>query len=341
MKKLLASTALVAMTAVPLYAQTAEQPAADTAAPAANATMGTSDFSYMPAEGEQTLSASNLIGKRIYTAEGEIDASAEMTEANTDWDDVGEISDVLMSRDGQLEAILVDVGGFLGIGEKTVAISMDQLNLIPDGDDAGEYFVAFTASKEQLENAPEFTMPGEEDDQAADQASMNTAATGTAATDGAATTGAASTDTMASDSAATGAATGAAAGTAAGTAAGSSEMAADTAATPPAAEGEQTAAMEVDPTTVTAEQLQGAPVYDSNDEKVGDISELVIADDGTITDAVVDLGGFLGIGAKPVAFSFDDLRMTAEGEDASNLSVHVTQTEEQMEQMPEYSANDG
>ncbi|MEI4485409.1 PRC-barrel domain-containing protein [Frigidibacter sp. MR17.14] len=323
MKKLLATTALVAMTAAPLYAQTATQPAAEPAAPAADATMGTSDFSYMPAEGTMTISAETFIGKRVYTAEGDIDTSAAITEANADWDDVGEVHDMLISKDGQLEAILVDVGGFLGVGEKTVAVSMDQLKLIPDGDDANDYFIAFTATKEQLENAPEYKAPGEMNEQAA--------ADGTAAA-----TDQKAADTMASNDAA--ATTGAAAGTmAAAPAADTTAQATAPAATTDAAgTGEQMAAVEVDPSTVTAEQLQGAPVYDSNDEKVGDVKELVIANDGKITSAVVDLGGFLGIGAKPVAFDFGDLKMTAEDAEGKNLSVHVSQTEDQMKAMPEY-----
>ncbi len=40
---------------------------------------------------------------------------------------VGKISDVLMSKDGKAEYVIVGVGGFLGIGEKDVAIPYDQV----------------------------------------------------------------------------------------------------------------------------------------------------------------------------------------------------------------------
>jgi hypothetical protein len=47
---------------------------------------------------------------------------------------IGEIDDVILSRDGQIEAIVVGVGGFLGIGEKNVAIPFDQVEFMADDD---------------------------------------------------------------------------------------------------------------------------------------------------------------------------------------------------------------
>jgi sporulation protein YlmC with PRC-barrel domain len=35
---------------------------------------------------------------------------------------IGEITDVLVGRDGKVEAFMVSVGGFLGVGEKDVAV---------------------------------------------------------------------------------------------------------------------------------------------------------------------------------------------------------------------------
>ena len=42
-------------------------------------------------------------------------------------DEVGEIEDVLFTRNGQAKAVAAEVGGFLGIGEKEVVISLDQI----------------------------------------------------------------------------------------------------------------------------------------------------------------------------------------------------------------------
>ncbi|AMY71733.1 PRC-barrel domain-containing protein [Frigidibacter mobilis] len=319
MNKLLASTAIVAMTALPLAAQTTttETTSPETTAPmvtdtapsttgsatmdtsTTTDTMGTSGFSYTAMA--EDLMASDFTGKNVYVSEGAV-ATTAVNDADADWDNVGTISDVVMSRDGAVQAILVDVGGFLGIGAKTVAVDMDQLNIISDGDSADDYFVVFTASREALENAPEFVAA---DDVAA---TMDTTATGTTAPMATDTTTGMATDT-------TGVAT-----TDTATGMGSGDPMADM----------------IDPTTLTAEQLQGAPVYDANDERIGNISELVVAADGTITEAVIDIGGFLGIGAKPVALNFEQLQVMAENADGSGVRVHLTATEEELEAMPEY-----
>ena len=55
--------------------------------------------------------------------------------ANQQWascnENIGEINDVLISRNGQVVAVMIGVGGFLGIGEKDVAIPMSMLLFQP------------------------------------------------------------------------------------------------------------------------------------------------------------------------------------------------------------------
>ena len=53
------------------------------------------------------------------------------------------------------------------------------------------------------------------------------------------------------------------------------------------------------------ETLAGAVVYGVNDEKIGTVSH--VHGMGTATQVVVDVGGFLGIGAKPVMLAVKDL----------------------------------
>ncbi|WP_320178668.1 PRC-barrel domain-containing protein [Roseovarius pacificus] len=65
---------------------------------------------------------------------------------------------------------------------------------------------------------------------------------------------------------------------------------------------------------LTAEELEGLAVHDPSGEDVGDISELVVGDSGEITDVVIDVGGFLGIGAKPVAVAFEEVSLSRDGE---------------------------
>ncbi|MTH62600.1 PRC-barrel domain-containing protein [Paracoccus litorisediminis] len=184
MNKLFATSAMIAILAGPALAQTAPETAppattdapgtpmpADSAAtapaaPAPDAAVAPNDatttapaagFSYMAAAGD--MSAETFIGKRLYTSEMDVDPGAQINEVDKGWDNVGEISDLVLNKDGQLKAVLVDVGGFLGMGEKSVAVAMDQLRVIRDGDSENDYFIVFTANKAALEAAPAFEWP--------------------------------------------------------------------------------------------------------------------------------------------------------------------------------------
>lgn len=86
---------------------------------------------------------------------------------------------------------------------------------------------------------------------------------------------------------------------------------------------------------LTAEDLTGARVYGLNDEDVGEISELVLTDAGMVDKAVIDVGGFLGIGEKPVAVSMDELTIIRNDE-GDDLRVYIDSTEETLEARPEY-----
>ena len=57
-----------------------------------------------------------------------------------------------------------------------------------------------------------------------------------------------------------------------------------------------------------ASKLIGSAVYDSTDQKIGTIDELVLNPDGKVADVVVGVGGFLGAGAKRVAVPMADLK---------------------------------
>src|SRR5690242_11338400 len=50
-----------------------------------------------------------------------------------------------------------------------------------------------------------------------------------------------------------------------------------------------------------ASKLIGAPVYNDKNEKIGKIGDLIVKPDGTLSLAVVDVGGFLGMGRHHVA----------------------------------------
>lgn len=94
------------------------------------------------------------------------------------------------------------------------------------------------------------------------------------------------------------------------------------------------AMVDVNIAEIDAEALTGARVYDQNDKWIGEVSEVLVGADGTSSQAVIDVGGFLGIGEKPVALSFDDLSIKSNGD--ADYTVYVALTEAELEAMPSY-----
>ncbi|WP_417628112.1 hypothetical protein [Pararhodobacter aggregans] len=92
----------------------------------------------------------------------------------------------------------------------------------------------------------------------------------------------------------------------------------------------------VDVASVTElDTLIGARAYDSNAEWVGEISAVLPADaEGNEERFVIDVGGFLGIGEKPVALTADDLRVAVDA-DGDVEHVVVSRTQAELEAMPE------
>ena len=49
-------------------------------------------------------------------------------------EDVGEINRLVMNDSGKIERVVLDVGGFLGMGERQIAVTLDELNIVRTGD---------------------------------------------------------------------------------------------------------------------------------------------------------------------------------------------------------------
>jgi len=151
MKRILATTALVLIMAGGAY----------------SAQMG--NYTAQP----QDVEASDFIGARIYAAETMPTTDAVKVGAEKDWADVGEINDVILGRDGQIKAVVLGVGGFLGMGEKSVAIPMQDVKFVRNGEGPNDYFLVVNANKDALTNAPAYVSLEEK---AAQQAAANNAA---------------------------------------------------------------------------------------------------------------------------------------------------------------------
>jgi len=110
-------------------------PANNEAAPAATdktatAAIDKSSLTEMPMD---KISTKDFIGTTVYGAD---DAK------------VGEIGDVVLS-DKKVDAVVVDVGGFLGVGEKEVAVGLDKLKFLTDK--GGNRYLYTNFTKAQLE----------------------------------------------------------------------------------------------------------------------------------------------------------------------------------------------
>ena len=117
----------------------------------------TGPASYLDAAGPDDVLASSLIGMRIYAVEADIDATqAYPADARKEWADVGEVNDVVLDWNGGVKAVVLGVGGFLGVGEKNVAIEMSSLRKVRESYDANDWFLVVNSSKELLTNAPAY-----------------------------------------------------------------------------------------------------------------------------------------------------------------------------------------
>ena len=76
-------------------------------------------------------------------------------------------------------------------------------------------------------------------------------------------------------------------------------------------------------------EVLGVSVYNEQDEKVGDIQDVILNTDGTATHYVVGVGGFLGMGEHDVALPFKDLHA---GNDRFTIQGY---TKDRLNELPE------
>lgn len=91
---------------------------------------------------------SRLIGQPVYSSAGD------------DAEEIGNISDLVFDENGQITAVVIGVGGFLGIGEKAVAVDFQSLEFTIAADNTERWVVPTTA--EALTAAPDFVWAEDE-----------------------------------------------------------------------------------------------------------------------------------------------------------------------------------
>jgi PRC-barrel domain len=107
---------------------------AQTTPPASN---GKSEFVTVQPQGQWL--ASQFLGQAVTNQAGE---------------NIGNINDVLFDKSGRIATAVIGVGGFLGLGEKNVAVPFASLSFTADPQ--GKRVVTVALSKERLQAAPEF-----------------------------------------------------------------------------------------------------------------------------------------------------------------------------------------
>lgn len=244
---------------------------------------------------------------------------AATTAGDTNAQQIGTVRDLVMEPDGKVAAVVIGVGGFLGMGEKNVAVAYSDLHWAAAQDGSLRGMLDTTA--DALKAAPDFNY-ADAAGVAAAKAPANPApapaGTANAAPGGAMTAAPAATTTVAAAPA--------------------------DKSTAPAATAAKGADVDVaklkpsDMQTMKADDIKGADVLDPSGNKIASVNDVVLTKDGKVDAVIVDFGGFLGIGTKQIALGFEGLRFMDDASNKRYLVVNVTK--EQLDAAKAYNKDD-
>lgn len=302
-RNLLATTAIAALLATGAYAQDTTAPAPAPAAPTEAAPATPEVIPH--ADG---FLATNIIGENVYNSTAE------------DAETIGDVNDIVLAADGTADQLIIGVGGFLGIGEKNVALPYKEFDWAEKN---GDRWLVMATTKEQLQALPDF-----------DRRGYDPAPAPVAATDPAAP----ATDQTAQAPVAP-------ATPEATTPPADQSAEAPAATTPDAATTDDTKTAAIDKSTLKelpaadlrAEELMGTTVYGADDANIGEIGDILMTADGKIDAYVIDVGGFLGMGEKKVAVGSDNLAFMVDAD--GNKYLYTNFNKEQLEAQPAYDAS--
>jgi sporulation protein YlmC with PRC-barrel domain len=109
------------------------QPSPEAAQPAPSAPEGTEAMTAVPGE---SVSVTDYYKQNVYD-------TSDVT--------IGEVSDVLLDKDGRATAVIVSVGGFLGLGAKYVSVPFNALRVTEKD---GKRYLVMETTKDALMSAP-------------------------------------------------------------------------------------------------------------------------------------------------------------------------------------------
>lgn len=303
-RTLMATSALALLLSTSAYAQD------NTVAPATNNQIAPAQQEVRQPVDEVSFLGSQLMGEQVYNG------TADTAE------NIGDVKDVVIGQNGEIQFVVVGVGGFLGIGEKDIAVAYKDVQW---SERNGDRWLVVPFTKDQLTAQAQFDRTPYE------TAANTTAQAPAASTDTMANAPAATTDTMAPAASTDTTAQAPAAGT-------------DPAATTtmaPAPDGNATTGAidrstlkEMPMDNMRAEELVGTTVYGANDANVGEIGDIVLMQDGKADAVIIDVGGFLGMGEKEVAVGMDKLAFMTDQD--GNKYLYTNFSKEQLEAQPAY-----
>ena len=140
LKKLLLSTALTAAVATAAFAQSSTTPSPSTPAPAAAQSEGSGKTNFVSAQKPDQWLASKFKGTDVMGSDNQ---------------KIGDVSDILFDKSGKVEAFVISVGGFLGVGSKEVALAPSSFDVVP-GQNGSADKLKLAATKDELKNAQNF-----------------------------------------------------------------------------------------------------------------------------------------------------------------------------------------
>jgi hypothetical protein len=153
MKTIIAATAVTLGLAVsPLAIAQTNSP---TQAPPSTTSPGTTTQNKVAPQAATPAPTKSASGPQWYSHQaGEVRASKLIgtTVKNNANESIGEINEVMLGKDGKVAAVVVGVGGFLGMGEREVAVDFNSLKMSQDS--SNKTIVTLNTTKDALKSAP-------------------------------------------------------------------------------------------------------------------------------------------------------------------------------------------
>jgi PRC-barrel domain len=154
LKTIMAAAAVSTLALTTALAQTTTPPAGSTPStttpPAATSTPSTP----APSASSDAAGKAHFVAKQ--TQDQWLATKFKGTDViGTDDKKIGDVSDILFDKDKKILAYIVGVGGFLGIGQKDVALDPAAFQQVP-GSSANDYKLRLSMTKDELKNAPTF-----------------------------------------------------------------------------------------------------------------------------------------------------------------------------------------